>query len=754
MTHDGDTARHLAEALHQEEKTFLMGQYASLLVQDLEQEGRPVVDRRVIQALRTARPYAGAALSARIDRLLTGGTEPFRAAPDAEADLDEDHEPEEEEEEGLFDADEEEDEVAAESAADDDDLEAEETGLFDEDEEVKTPVADRDQEELDEEEDTLGFSGTEGHSTQPTPGFVPTKGHEQEDTPGFVPTQGHQPKDTPGFLPKQGHERQETPGFSPKEDVEDEETPGFAGTEGHQTRPTPGFIPTKGHEQEETPGFVPKQGHQRQETPGFVPKEEADKEDDRGFVPTQGHQRKDTPGFVPRQGHERQETPGFVPKEEAEDEEETPGFTPHRGHESRSRVRSPRKEHPPGEEEGEEPRAAGRGSRQQRPSRERPRPRGGADADDAGEPGIGDPEKALFEEDEEVKEQDEEQGTTGAGPEKKRTRGRRQPGASPAADRPQKPARSGRARSAAIDPETNARERASKARDELERRRLAREAERQQRTQRLAQRPLFPGQAEAGQHDESPPDQTERRHPTREEESPDPEADQAEAVEIDELLSGLTYSVSLEDLERYFDIKIPTEDRLQLDRRYALKTRETTVRSLLHQMRTSGTNYALIPRLSRLVHQGQELRITAASLLRAQPQLFENVQQIIVKYRAESCFVKDSPGVDWAIVACEALPESLGRNFAQQRQIVKQYAQGYQATERRISRRRLVEALYDLIVVQLVHKEGMLSRTVDLTDSKVGRQNLVFINYGTNGIRISDISRLEAHPQLGICPSW
>ncbi len=32
-----------------------------------------------------------------------------------------------------------------------------------------------------------------------------------------------------------------------------------------------------------------------------------------------------------------------------------------------------------------------------------------------------------------------------------------------------------------------------------------------------------------------------------------------------------------------------------------------------------------------------------------------NVQQIIVKYRAESCFVKDSPGVDWAIVPAPSI---------------------------------------------------------------------------------------------------
>jgi hypothetical protein len=31
---------------------------------------------------------------------------------------------------------------------------------------------------------------------------------------------------------------------------------------------------------------------------------------------------------------------------------------------------------------------------------------------------------------------------------------------------------------------------------------------------------------------------------------------------------------------------------------------------------------------------------------------------------------------------------------------------------------------------------------------------VAYINFGDNGIRISDISRQETHQQLGVCPSW
>ena len=66
----------------------------------------------------------------------------------------------------------------------------------------------------------------------------------------------------------------------------------------------------------------------------------------------------------------------------------------------------------------------------------------------------------------------------------------------------------------------------------------------------------------------------------------------------------------------------------------------------------------------------------------------------------------------------------------------------------------MLEALYDSIIIKLVHDHNLLSETVELTESKMGRQNLTFINFGENGIRISDIGRQQTHAQLGVCPNW
>ena len=257
-------------------------------------------------------------------------------------------------------------------------------------------------------------------------------------------------------------------------------------------------------------------------------------------------------------------------------------------------------------------------------------------------------------------------------------------------------------------------ERAAKAREAIEERKKARAAQRQAREQ--------------------------------EEEDPQEEAE--------DLLESITFSVSLEDLERYLDIKVVPEDRLKLDRRLQQKLREVSVNALLKQMEKDPLSYAMIPRLPRFFKNGNEMKTTIPNLLRSFPQYFENVQQVILKYRTESFFLNQAPGLDWAIITSESLPDSLNRNYAQQRQALKQYAHQFQANELRVKRRNLVDALYDLIVTQVVLKETLLKETVDLTESKIGRQNLAFIHYGENGIMISDRTRMESHPQMGVCPCW
>ena len=235
---------------------------------------------------------------------------------------------------------------------------------------------------------------------------------------------------------------------------------------------------------------------------------------------------------------------------------------------------------------------------------------------------------------------------------------------------------------------------------------------------------------------------------------PSAEAEQAEEEEEELELDNLMHQIALDDLEQYLDISIIPDDRSRLERRWHQKMRDPSIRHLLDDKGAMAHGYALIPRVPRYFRGGQTIPTDLVNLLRSFPQLFDNVAHVISKYRAEPFFAGEAPELDWAVVAVEVLPESRGRNYMEQKTMIKEYAQKHQTNWRRIQRRRLIDALYDCIVVNKITKEQILSKTVDLTETKVGRQNFACINFGEKGIRINDVGRGQGHQQMGIAPCW
>ena len=266
------------------------------------------------------------------------------------------------------------------------------------------------------------------------------------------------------------------------------------------------------------------------------------------------------------------------------------------------------------------------------------------------------------------------------------------------------------------------------------------------------------GKKEAMERMAKAKEELERRKQNRRATKKEEEASEDVAVEEDssaaDLLGNIAYQVSLDDIEKRLGIQTIPEDRTRLDRLLAQKMRDPSIRALLEGATEEGVTLALLPRLPRFIREGQLFQVNGANLVRSYPQFFENVQQILLKLRTEAFFLQQSPGLDWAIVTTEILNDSRQKTYMQQKQALKTHAQRYQATERRVRRRYMIDALYDLVVIKLVHGVNMLSETVDLTESNVGRLNLALINYGENGIRISDIGRRQTHPQLGVCPNW
>jgi hypothetical protein len=228
----------------------------------------------------------------------------------------------------------------------------------------------------------------------------------------------------------------------------------------------------------------------------------------------------------------------------------------------------------------------------------------------------------------------------------------------------------------------------------------------------------------------------------------DPKADEKKLN-----LDALTYQITIEDLRTHMGISPVREEHVKLVRRWEQKSRDNSIRLLLDDPKATQHPYALIPRITRFVKDGQMVQVNLLNLVRHFHQLFDNIPQVI-QLKSEPFFVTDVPTLEWAIVACEALPDTLNKNVLEQRTVFNQYISKYLSNDHRVRRRMLIEALWDVIVLNMVTKEPVLRKTVDLTDTRKGRQQQMCINFGTKGIRISSIGREQRHPQMGMCPSW
>ena len=243
----------------------------------------------------------------------------------------------------------------------------------------------------------------------------------------------------------------------------------------------------------------------------------------------------------------------------------------------------------------------------------------------------------------------------------------------------------------------------------------------------------------------------------RQKEAPADAKSEQEAVvnSLDEKrLSLLPHLIRLDNLENNLGLQIIPEDRLYLEQQLIKKLRDPAICYLMDQAKENGLSLVMIPRIQRAIFDGKLLQISGTNLLHLYPQFFEDIQQVALKMRAETHFLQETPQMGWGLTTAEVLTESHNTNYTQQEMVLKQHAHSHKSNEMRVRRRTLIEALFDLLAVKIITGKQLLYTTADLTGSKMGRINLAVINYGESGIRISDINRRQAHPQLGVCPNW
>lgn len=111
----------------------------------------------------------------------------------------------------------------------------------------------------------------------------------------------------------------------------------------------------------------------------------------------------------------------------------------------------------------------------------------------------------------------------------------------------------------------------------------------------------------------------------------------------------------------------------------------------------------------------------------------------------------------WAIVKKELLPDSTGKNWQKQEEVLKQYANNLKsrgATNTQIKRRTATEATWDTLLYYATNKEQLLKTVYDWTSSRASDGGLVLVGYfDSSGLGLDYWNPSRSYDCLGVCPS-
>jgi len=123
-------------------------------------------------------------------------------------------------------------------------------------------------------------------------------------------------------------------------------------------------------------------------------------------------------------------------------------------------------------------------------------------------------------------------------------------------------------------------------------------------------------------------------------------------------------------------------------------------------------------------------------------------------YNKEEFATKDTPSLGWGLVMKKILEESRSKNWDQQQEVLKKWAEENGIDSTSIKRRTPVEIAYDTLLYYGANKESLLSDTWDWTGVQSSDGHSVYVGFfGSVGLVVYSGSRGGAYSSLGVCPS-
>ena len=123
-------------------------------------------------------------------------------------------------------------------------------------------------------------------------------------------------------------------------------------------------------------------------------------------------------------------------------------------------------------------------------------------------------------------------------------------------------------------------------------------------------------------------------------------------------------------------------------------------------------------------------------------------------YNKEEFATKDTPSLGWGLVTKKILEESRSKNWDQQQEVLKKWAEENGIDPTSIRRRTPVEIAYDTLLYYGSNKESLLADTWDWTGVRSSVGGFVFVgDFDSDGLHVHRATRGRTDSILGVCPS-
>jgi len=135
-------------------------------------------------------------------------------------------------------------------------------------------------------------------------------------------------------------------------------------------------------------------------------------------------------------------------------------------------------------------------------------------------------------------------------------------------------------------------------------------------------------------------------------------------------------------------------------------------------------------------------------------------QKMFYRKKGEGWFDKekfatqDTPKLGWGLVSKSVLPDSLGKDWDRQEEVLKKWAKENNIDPKTVKRRTPVEITYDTFLYYGANKETLLEDKWDWTGVQSSGGYFVHVgNFDSDGLSVYGDARDGAGSFLGVCPA-